>query len=366
MLVGSGFGRGRETPEFRSAEDALSQGIGPYSGGYYEMAIPALEVAAAKNMFYAQYYLARIYADNQSAHTDHAKAYLLFQKIANDYADVDPDDDHHAAFVAKSLTALAGYVRRGLAEVGLQPDPERAAEYLHHAAIFFNDEDAQFELAKLQLKGEGVPSDVARGKHWLAILSQKGHAGAQAFLADLYWRGMFMPRDEVRALALISVAVKNAPQGERVWIEDVYQNIYCGAPEGVRKQVGGMVAEWDSRYGRRPSSEDRSGLGFLDARATRTCANGEVVPLEFKAEVPANDSPLGGPRRSPAVEPVAPAEGLIEGGRGAGNLCTRSTRLFRTAARSRPPRVERHIACVSGVWSIIQLHKSPFGEIAVG
>ena len=308
---------GAATPEFRSPEEAQTQGIGAYSGGYYEMAIPALEVAAAKNLFYAQYYLARIYADNQSAHTDHAKAYLLFQKIANDYADVDPDDDNRAPYVAKSLTALAGYVRRGLAEVGLEPNPERAADYLHHAAIFFNDEDAQFELAKLELKGEGVPSDVARGKHWLAILSQKGHAGAQAFLADLYWRGMFMDRDPVRALALISVAVKNAPGGERVWIEDIYQNIYCGAPAGVRKQVGGMVAEWDSRYGRRPDREDRTGLGFLDARATRTCANGETVPLDFTAGKDRDDRPVAD---AAGARPAEPAPGFVQGGGALGVL----------------------------------------------
>ena len=255
LLVAAPVSAGAGTAQFRSAEDALQQGIGAYTGGYYEMAIPALEVAAAKNLFLARYYLARIYADNQSAHTDHAKAYFLYQQLANDYADVDPDDDRRAPFVAKALTALAGYVRRGLPELGLKPNAKRAGEYLHHAAIFFNDEDAQFELAKLQLHGDGVPSDVANGKHWLAILSQSGHAGAQAFLADLYWRGKFMDKDQVRALALISVAVKNAPTSERVWIEDIYQNIYCGASQGVRKQVGGMVAQWDSRYGRPPAAD---------------------------------------------------------------------------------------------------------------
>ncbi|MBL8566940.1 MAG: sel1 repeat family protein [Hyphomicrobiaceae bacterium] len=281
LLAAAPVSTGAAAGKFRSAEEALQQGIGAYSGGYYEMAIPALEVAAAENLFFAQYYLARIYSDNQGSHTDHPKAYMIFQRIANDFADVDPDDDRRAPFVARALTALAGYVRRGLPEIGLEPNAERAADYLHHAAIFFNDEDAQFELAKLQLKGEGVPSDVAQGKHWLSILSQKGHAGAQAFLADLYWRGMHMQKDPVRALALISVAVKNAPTAERVWIEDIYQNIYCGAPQGVRKQVGGMVAEWDSRYGRRPQSDDRNSLAALDQRATRTCENGELVPLDF-------------------------------------------------------------------------------------
>lgn len=306
---------GAGTAQFRSPEDALKQGIGAYAGGYYEMAIPALEVAAAKNLFLARYYLARIYADNQSAHTDHAKAFILYQQIANDYADVDPDDDRRAPFVAKALTALAGYVRRGLPELGVRPNAERAAEYLHHAAIFFNDEDAQFELAKLQLHGDGVPSDVASGKHWLSILSQKGHAGAQAFLADLYWRGMFMDKDPIRALALISVATKNAPGSERVWIEDIYQNIYCGASTGVRKQVGGMVAEWDNRYGRKPPGEANSPFDSLSMRPARACANGELVPLDFGPS--ANMAPLiaeDASKPEPATRQVTgPAMGFAHG-----------------------------------------------------
>ncbi len=332
LLTAPAYAGAGSSQQFRSADDALQQGIGAFAGGYYEMAIPALEVAAGKNLFLARYYLARIYSDNQSAHTDHAKAYFLYQQLANDYADVDPDDDRRAPFVAKALTALAGYVKRGLPELGLKANPERAGEYLHHAAIFFNDEDAQFELAKLQLRGEGVQSDVARGKHWLSTLSQKGHAGAQAFLADLYWRGMFMDKDPVRALALISVAVKNAPGSERVWIEDTYQNIYCGASKGVRKEVGGMVAEWDSRYGRRPSAETQAGgIDVLSPKATRTCEDGELVPLDFGPStdpiVPDKSKPIiaddSKRQDSPTREAGASAAGLLDSdllGRGGGSV----------------------------------------------
>ena len=91
------------------------------------------------------------------------------------------------------------------------------------------------------------------------MLSQKGHAGAQAFLADLLWRGKYMKTDPVRALALISVAVANAPAYERVWIEDIYQNIYCGAAQGIRKQATGIVADWRTRYGRKPRFAGRHG-----------------------------------------------------------------------------------------------------------
>lgn len=268
-------------PQFVSPEEAMRQGISAYNGGYYEIAIPALEHAAANNMFLAEYYLAKLYADNNTPYTDHAKAYMLYQKIANEHADADPEDETRAPYVARALTALAGYVRLGLPEIGLKSNPALAAEYLNHAALFFNDEDAQFELAKLQLHGSGVAPDIARAKHLLAIIAQKGHAGAQAFLADLYWRGKYMNHDPVRALALISVAVKNSPPQDRVWIEDVYQNIYCGASSGVRNQVTGMVAEWNSRYGRKPAPRDRSSLSLLDQSPQRTCANGEVVPLHL-------------------------------------------------------------------------------------
>lgn len=273
------------TPEFGSPRAALEQGISAFNGGYYELAIPALEYAAEKDMLIGQHYLGLIYSDNNSVHTDHAKAYLLFQKLANHHADADPDDRARAPYVAHALTALAQYLRNGLKEIGVRPNAKQAAKFLRHAAIFFNHEDAQFELAKLLLKGEGMPSDVARGKHWLSTLAQKGHAGAQAFLADLYWRGKYVREDKVRALTLISVAVKNAPRQDRVWIEDIYQNIYCGASIGVRKQVsGGLIADWDDRYGRKPRYDGRDALGSLDLSPIRTCEDGEQLPLTFQRE----------------------------------------------------------------------------------
>ena len=264
---------------FESPREALKQGISAFNGGYYELAVPALEAASSSEDFMANFYLARIYSDNSGARTDHAKAYELFQKIANEHADIDPQDDPRAPYVGKALTALAGYMIRGLPEIGLTPNPEIAADLLYNASAQFNDDDAQFELAKLKLKGEGVDLDIQNGKHWLATLSKKGHAGAQAFFADLLWRGLHMPPEPARALALISIAVSNASPQDRLWIEDIYQNIYCGAGEGIRKQATGIVAEWGDRYRSTRKSEfrDRFGLGALSEEPVRTCQNGDPV-----------------------------------------------------------------------------------------
>lgn len=293
--------------KYRSAQDALEQGIGAFNGGYYEIAIPALEYAADAHLFLAPYYLARIYSDNNGSRTDHAKAYDLYLKIAEEHTDVDPDDTQRAPYVAKAMTRIAGYILNGLPEANVKPNPKIAMEYLREAAQFFRDEDAQFELAKLYLRGDGIETDVPYAKHWLSVLSQKGHPGAQAFLADLLWRGKYMNADPVRALALISVAVTNSSPYERVWIEDIYQNIYCGAGQGIRKQATGIVADWRTRYGRKADVDDEGGLSPLNVQAPRTCGNGEPVLFEISAQP--SDAGSVTPATAPAASIAEPATG---------------------------------------------------------
>lgn len=299
---------------FRSGEDALKQGIAAFNGGYYELAVPALEVAAESNPVFGAYYMGRIYADNEGSYTDHAKAYGIFRRLADELRDVDPDDEDLAPIAAKALTHVSSYLRSGIAEAGLKRNTAEADRALQRAALFFNNEDAQFELAKVLLRGEGPDmalgsdneeSKIENGRHWLSRLSRKGHAGAQAFLADLMWRGKFVPKDQIAALNLIDVAVANSPPNERVWIDDIYQNIYCNAGEGVRRQATGRVAEWRDRYGRRQEKHaDKSGLDELSADPVRTCANGEPVkPIGNQIEAAAPAGTENGERVITLPEP---------------------------------------------------------------
>jgi exopolysaccharide production negative regulator len=285
--------------KYASPQAAFEQGLGAYKSGYYEIAVPALEEAAAKgpelNRFFAQFYLARIYSDNAGALTNHAKAYLLFQKLAEENVDADPDDGRRAPFVAKALTALAGYLRRGVREIGVRPDAERANEYLQHAATFFGDKDARFELAKHYLSRGG--EDVKRGMHYLSVLSEEAFPSAQAFLADLFWRGKYVKKDEQRALALITMAVENAPEHERIWIEDIYQNVFCGSSLGTRKQADGIVATWRKIFARPASNGEQGGPAL---QPQRTCGNGEVVDIQ-------RYQPAGAKERAPPVAATPPA-----------------------------------------------------------
>jgi uncharacterized protein len=279
----------------KSAELAFEQGLGAYKSGYFELAIPALEQTIAEgsefNKLLAEFYLARIYS-SAGAWTDHGKAYRLYQTLADENAETDPEDGRRAPFVAKALTALAGYVQRGLPELGVKPDPGRAADYLHHAATFFGDKDAQFELAKIYLNGTGTADDAKRGMHYLSVLTEEGHPGAQAYLADLFWRGSHVKKDERRALALITMAVENAPAHERIWIEDIYQNIFCATSQKTRKQADGIAAIWRKMFSSAPEAPPQMALGAGDLQPRRACGNGEMLDLPNPPVVAGKDPQL--------------------------------------------------------------------------
>lgn len=268
---------------FVSPDAALEQGLNAYRGGYIELAIPALRYAADHGEFLAQYLLSVILADNSGAHTNHGEAYGLLRNIVKNYANVDPDDDMRAPYVARALLAFGEYLSRGVPELKVAPNPAMALPYIEHAAKFFGNRDAQFVLAKMLLSGESGRKDPALALHFLSTLVQSGHPSAQAFFADLYWRGNYIDKDETRALALAELAVKGAAPTDYLWIDEIYQNIYCGMNEPRRNEARPLVQRWGQFFGfgkstsrRAEADNDRMALGFVPMR---TCEDGKPVPL---------------------------------------------------------------------------------------
>jgi exopolysaccharide production negative regulator len=296
----------QQGPAFGSAQAAIEGGLGAYQAGRRDAAIAALGEAAARGdaseRFVAEFYLARLYAEDPGGSADHPKAFVLYRKLADENVDVDPETSQRAPFVAKALIALAGYLRTGIKEIDLAPNPARAADYLNHAAVFFGDKDAQFELARASLAADGPSDDVRRGLHYLSALTEASYAPAQALLAELFWRGRHVKQDERRALALVTMAAEGAPAHERIWIEDTYATIFCAAAQPAREEAGRLVAQWRKMFaapGPEPSA--RMSLGARELLPERQCASGEKVALTLAAKAP---------EASPAVPP--PSLGLLK------------------------------------------------------
>jgi len=280
---------------FVSPEAALEQGVNAYRGGYVELAIPALRYAATRGEFFAQYLLAAILADNGGAHTNHGEAFRLLRQLVANNVNVDPDDDPRAPYVSRALLKFGEYLNRGVPELKLGPDPKMALPYIEHAAKFFGNRDAKFLFAKMLLSGDGGRKDLGLALHFLSTLVQDGHAPAQAFLAEQYWRGPHVPKDAARALALAELAVKGAAPTDYLWIDEIYQNIYCGMNEPGRRAARPLVLRWGQFFGlggRQQEDAEPSGPGIVP---TRTCGDNKPVPLLEELRGP-------GGRQAPAVQ----------------------------------------------------------------
>jgi uncharacterized protein len=286
-------------PHCGAVAEMLDKGLEAYKNGRYEIAVPALECVLRTDnglpKFYAEFYSARVFSDDTSGFVDHTRAYALFQGISDEHGSVvDPDDVRRAPYVAKAITSLAGYVRRGLPEIGLKPDLERAVEFYRHSATFFNERDAQFELAKLHLAGTGVPLDVRLGLHYIQKLVQDSHAGAQAYMAEMYWKGTHVPVDHVRALALTKLAIDNASPSDRLWIEDSYQNFYCSTVAAERSRAAELSGRFRTTFARGPNTDRAGGTalppawglgGRRELGLARTCSNGERIDMELRGAI---------------------------------------------------------------------------------
>jgi TPR repeat protein len=299
-----------------AAEAAYEQGMEAYRAGSYEQAVPALETAADAGLVEARFFLARIRADDSRAYLNHVKAYRLYLAIVDEFATIDRSDIS-APFVSKSLIALAHYLRRGLPEAGVAVNLPRALQYLEHAAKYFGDADAQFEIAKLYLHGEGLPKDTELARHWLSTLTQDGHPGAQAVLADLFWRGELVARDPVRALGLILLSVEQAPETDQFWIAQTYQNIYCGSDAATRLKAEAFASFWRPRFGRiAGATRDSTGIhSGPTLSATRTCGDGEVVPPRALPQVDRTTGQPDSSVRAGSAPPLATAPQNVTGAR---------------------------------------------------
>ncbi|MEM1307582.1 MAG: hypothetical protein AAGG99_08660, partial [Pseudomonadota bacterium] len=161
-----------ETMRFSSPREAYRQGASAFVRQQYEIAVPALEAAHEGGIFLAPFLLARIFSSGPPAYIDHASAYFLYKGIVEKFSHtVRGDDLRRGTTVGKSITAMAKYMMHGLPEASVPADPTKAVMLLDYAARHFNEADAQFELARLQLVGDGVKKNEREALYWIRHLA---------------------------------------------------------------------------------------------------------------------------------------------------------------------------------------------------
>jgi uncharacterized protein len=204
-------------------------GFSAYKSGHKDQAVEAYRYAAENGQLGATWKLARMYAEGDGVTRDDYEAFKFFSEIAQQ--DVEPGSPEES-YVSDALVALGAYMKSGIPGSPVEPNAVAAQEYYTRAAANYRNANAQFELGKMLLTGEGgARTSVRQAARWLQLAAEKGHAGAQATLGNL----LFQSGKVVRGLAMMTAALERAAPSDQPWIRGMQEEAFSLAPEADRR-----------------------------------------------------------------------------------------------------------------------------------
>nr|WP_062016834.1 tetratricopeptide repeat protein [Aureimonas sp. AU4] len=224
------------TPPSPSPREMLSMGFAAYKRGEKAEAIEALQQAAERGHPGARWKLGMMYAAGDGVKEDDYQAFQMFEEIVRDQDD-DTASSPNAAYVASAVVALAAYMREGIPNSPVAADPGQARQLYAHAATYFGDAEAQFELGRMLLAGEGGKSNPRQAARWLKLAAAKGYAKAEALLGYLLFDGeaISMRADPARGLAMLTRALRLASIKDREWIRPLQEEAFSLSTEDDRR-----------------------------------------------------------------------------------------------------------------------------------
>lgn len=187
-----------------------------------------LAPAAKNGDISAEVEMARRLALGEGVKKNEAEAAIYFQAVINQLGEINARDKR-GPLAATAFRFLAQFHQHGLPAANIAANPSYAFDLLHHAASYFGDPVAQYELARLLINGDGVTKNTRVGAQWLLRATLKGYAPAQALLGDMLWRGNGVKRKPGEGLGLLAIARRNAAPADKAWISEMFETVRAEA-----------------------------------------------------------------------------------------------------------------------------------------
>jgi exopolysaccharide production negative regulator len=232
--------------ENMSPEDAFRIGAQAYRAGDANEAVPALEFAARLGHPLALWRLGKMYAAGDGVERDDLKAFQYFQQLADNYADDNPRRPA-ARIVADAFMAIANYYTTGIPNTAVGRNIGYAADLVRHAATYFGDTSAQYQMAMMYIRGEGVEQSGTRAVRWLMLAAKEHHVGSQGELGRILWLGEDVPRRPIEGLMWLQIASQNPLNRENQWISGFYDEAFAAATDSQRSAAVEKAERWRAR-----------------------------------------------------------------------------------------------------------------------
>lgn len=210
--------------------DLFRFGFSAYKSGHKGEAAEAYRFAADKGHAGARWALASMYAAGDGVTENDYEAFKIYDEIAR--KGVEPGSADTGYFV-DALMALATYYTHGIPHSPVHIDLTQARQLYFHVASVFGVPDAEFELGKMMLKGEGGSDNIAQAKKWLNKARKDGSERAAALLGNV----MFQEGHVIYGLALMTVALQRAGDKDKHWIRDLQEQAFSLAGEAERRSA---------------------------------------------------------------------------------------------------------------------------------
>jgi TPR repeat protein len=215
--------------------------------GRVDQGVMALEYAAEHGLPSAMWKLGRIYADGDGVAQDQRRSFEYFRSLTRAHAN-DPPNVPHARFVANAFVELGHYYLRGIPNSDVKADPAVAHRMFRHAASYFGDPEAQYQVGRMYLEGTGGAKDPVQAARWLRLASNAGQRNAQALLGSMLFKGKDVSRQAAMGLFWLTVAKDAVAQegtgADDKWIVDTYASAFAQATEDERALALGYLEGW--------------------------------------------------------------------------------------------------------------------------
>ncbi|WP_212112151.1 tetratricopeptide repeat protein [Bartonella queenslandensis] len=214
----------------------LKRGMTAYKNGQINQSLAALRCAANMGNIGANWKLGRIYAEGDGVPRDDYKAYHFFAYIIKKGADLGSEDE---SFVSDALVNLAGYIKKGIPQSPVKPNPSYAARLYMQAAVNYGNPKAQYYLGKIFLKGEGREKNLIQAARWFQLSAKKGNPSAQAMLGNI----LLQEGKIIRGTAMLTAAYEKANVKDKNWIRPLQEQAFSICNEFERRTAISLVAD---------------------------------------------------------------------------------------------------------------------------
>jgi uncharacterized protein len=210
--------------------DLFKFGFKAYKNGQKEDAVEAYRYAAEKGHTGSRWALANMYADGDGVAKNDYEAFKIYSEIANQGVEPGSED---TGFFVNALLSLADYYQHGIPDSPVKVDLSQARQLYFQVASTFGVAEAQFQLAKMIMSGEGGTANMQQAKKWLNQARKNGHVGAMAVFGNV----LFQEGQTVRGLAFLTAALDKCRQKECLWMEPMQEQAFATAGEKDRREA---------------------------------------------------------------------------------------------------------------------------------